>query len=262
MVNWGKIAKYACRRLTGRAAADRFYVLRDLAGILRPDYRFKWPQMTWWADESFNDYLRRFDETQGMNTDRRWMLRQLLRLVDAVSGDTAECGVFSGSSSYLICQANQNAGVAGKTHHMFDSFQGLSGPGSEDGDHWQAGDLACSVDTVRGNLRDFDQTAYYPGWIPDRFGDVESLEFSFVHVDVDLYQPTRDSIAFFHPRMSQGGIIVVDDYGFSSCPGATQAVDEFLADKEEQMLPLSGGGGFLIKGVRTSKPPQRLQQAA
>jgi hypothetical protein len=49
-----------------------------------------------------------------------------------------------------------------------------------------------------------------------------------------------------------GGIIVCDDYWFTTCPGATKAVDEFLADKPEKMLPLAQGGGFLIKGQATA----------
>lgn len=81
---------------------------------------------------------------------------------------------------------------------------------------------------------------------------IETLEFSFVHIDVDLYQPTYDSIAFFYPRMNSGGILVCDDYGFTSCPCATKAVDEFLFDKPEKMISMSGGGGLMIKDVVTA----------
>ena len=79
-------------------------------------------------------------------------------------------------------------------------------------------------------------------------GDISERRFSFVHVDVDLFQPTLDSIRFFYERTNTGGIILCDDYGFATCPGATRAVDEFLADKPEKMISLSGGSGFLIKG--------------
>lgn len=262
MINWLKLAKRCCERLKDRDYLSRFYALHSLAGVLLPEYRFKWPQMDWWSDASFNQYLARFDETQGMNCDRRWMLHQLLQLASAIPGDTAECGVFSGSSSYIICQANQQAIASGKQHHLFDSFEGLSAPSDQDGDHWQAGDLSYGLDQVKQNLAEFaEQTQYYPGWIPTRFPDVASLEFSFVHIDVDLYEPTRDSVAFFYERMQPGGVILVDDYGFTSCPGATQAVDEVLADRPERMLRLSGGGGFMIKGIQT-QIPARSRQAA
>ena len=232
----------------------RFELLRRLAKRLVPEYRFKWPQMAWWQDPLFNDYLAKFGEADGMNTDRRWMLYQLLRLVRSVPGDTAECGVFTGAGSYLICMRNQQAELMQRTHHVFDSFEGLSAPSAHDGAHWAAGDLSCALETVQRNLSAFSDTEYHKGWIPERFPEIEEKRFCFVHVDVDLYEPTLASLEFFYPRMNQGGLIVCDDYGFTSCPGATKAVDEYLEDKAEKMLALSGGGGFLMKGIATSDP--------
>jgi hypothetical protein len=58
--------------------------------------------MGWWDNTSFNQYLNRFNELENMNTDRRWMLYQLMRLVENIPGDTTECGVYQGASSYLI----------------------------------------------------------------------------------------------------------------------------------------------------------------
>jgi len=56
---------------------------------------------------------------------------------------------------------------------------------------------------------------------------------------------------FFYPRLSPGGILVCDDYMFTTCPGATQACDEFMADKPEKMISFASGGGYLIKGIPT-----------
>jgi hypothetical protein len=49
--------------------------------------------------------------------------------------------------------------------------------------------------------------------------------------------------------MSPGGVIICDDYGFESCPGATRALDDFLADKPERVLSMPAGGGFIVKGT-------------
>ena len=195
---------------------------------------------------------RRFGELGGMNTDRRWMLHQLLRLTVDVPGDTAECGVYQGSSSYLICAANRAQSQHQRTHHLFDSFEGLSAPDAVDGAHWTKGDLASPFELAQQNLSEFTATQFHKGWIPDTLASVKDRQFSFVHIDVDLYQPTKESLAFFYERMPPGGIILCDDYGFTSCPGATQAVDELLANRPEKMLPLSAGGGFLTKGTVTA----------
>jgi hypothetical protein len=237
-----------------RGEAERFELLRRIGLRLVPRYRFKWPQMAWWGDEAFTAYLAAFGESDGMNSDRRWTLHQLRRLAAGVPGDTAECGVYRGAGSYLICRANAAEQGGSRWHHAFDSFEGLSAPLAVDGAHWRRGDLACGEEEVRARLAAFERVRLHRGWIPERFGAVADARFAFVHVDVDLYEPTRDSLAFFYPRLSPGGILLCDDYGFTTCPGATRAVDEYLAALPEKMLALSCGGGFLLKGCRTADP--------
>jgi len=235
------------------SSGPAFLLLRLFCLTFCGTYRLRTPELEWFDDRAFNEFLTHFGEHRGLNADRRWMLHQLLRATGEVDGDTAECGVFRGASSYLICAANV-AGGKPRTHHLFDSFAGLSAPDAKDGSHWRQHDLRYGLENVKENLGRFSELEFHPGWIPDRFFEVESHRFSFVHIDVDLYAPTRDSIRFFYPRLSQGGIIVCDDYGFASCPGATKAIDEYLADKPEKMIGLSDGGGFLIKGTPVRDP--------
>src|SRR5262245_6114882 len=140
-----QLLKSALRAAAKRDDASRFDLLTALGEAVLPRYRFKWPQMAWWDDEAFNRYLERVGELRGYNTDRKWALSQLLRLVGHVPGDTAECGVYLGASSYLICGANR-AGRLGKVHHGFDSFEGLSRPGDRDGDFWGKGDLSVPLE--------------------------------------------------------------------------------------------------------------------
>jgi predicted O-methyltransferase YrrM len=241
------------RNVASPSRDRRLSSLEQFANTIIPDYRLTWAQLDWWDDQSFNQYLDRFAQRRRFNTHRKWMLWQLLRLIEKVPGDTAECGVFEGASSWLMCAATRGQG---RMHHMFDSFEGLSAPSAEDKSYWQPGALAAGEDLVRRNLAPFEGSFdTHKGWIPDRFSDVEGRRFAFVHIDVDLFEPTRDSIEFFYPRLEPGGIILCDDYAFSSCPGATAAIDRYLADKPEKMIGLDAGGGFFIKGVETS--PQR-----
>ena len=210
--------------------------------------------LDWMTDEPFLRYLRLVGESGGLksiNGGRRWMIYQLLRLTDKVPGDTAECGVYLAASSYLICSFIAQSALP-KTHHLFDSFEGLSAPTPQDSSYWQPNDLKADFGEAAQRLSPFKNVQFHKGWIPERFNEVADRRFSFLHIDVDLYEPTRDSIAFFYPRMSAGAVIVCDDYGQSTCPGATKAIDEYLRDKPEKMVMLSDGGGFLIKGVSTS----------
>jgi O-methyltransferase len=239
--------------LSGLTQDQRFDLLVECAAKIMPVYRLGWYQVDWWADPEFEKLLEKFGEPRSPNAHRKWTVKQLVRLVTGLSGDTAECGVYKGASSWLIAEANRkNGGGRARVHHVFDSFEGLSDPGDNDLPYWSRGALACGLDEVQSSLAEFgDSVKFYRGWIPSRFSEVQGESFCFVHIDVDLYEPTRDSIAFFYDRLVLGGVLVCDDYGFGTCPGATRACDEHLADKPEKMIALPDGGGFFIKGTRS-----------
>lgn len=224
-----------------------FRLITWLSKRFIPRYRFTWPELAWFQDPAIARVLARFDESDGYNAHRKYALQQLLRLTYMVPGDTAECGVYKGCSSYIMLSANKGSSF-NRVHHIFDSFEGLSKPSGADGEYWSESDLSISEDVVKSNLSEFERVKFYKGWIPERFGEVRDLMFSFVHVDVDLYAPTLDSAIFFYDRLTDGGIFLCDDYGFLTCPGVTLAINEFLQDKPEKMIALPGGGGFFIKG--------------
>jgi hypothetical protein len=150
--------------------------------------------MAWWNDQDFNSYLARFGLSNALDADRRWMLLQLTKLAADIPGDTAECGVLTGSSSYLICRS------LGRQHFMFDSFEGLSVPEEADGNYYSANNMTCPLDMAKANLSEFPSLSFHKGWIPQRFKDVDERRFCLVHIDVQLYQPTRESLEFFYPR--------------------------------------------------------------
>ena len=55
-----------------------------------------------------------------------------------------------------------------------------------------------------------------------------------------------DSCDFFYPRLTPGGMMLFDDYGFASCPGVRKAVDEFFADKMQKPIYLPTGQALVI----------------
>lgn len=219
----------------------RWRVLLKVRDWVMPSYRIQWPYISWWNDPWFNAYLEKFGMLSSANTERRWTLYQLAKLARSIPGDTAECGVMAGSGSYLICSALR------RPHFMFDSFEGNSEPGPEDGDYNDAGTFACSMETARASLAEFKCLSFHKGWIPDRFKDVSDRRFCFVNIDVQLEQPTYDSLEFFYPRTNAGGVIAFDDYGLTTCPGARLAIDRFMRDKREHIIETSCGNAFLVK---------------
>jgi hypothetical protein len=220
-----------------------FGLTERFAALALPGYRITEYGKAWFEDEGFLRDFDRLEPETRRTADRKYFLRSLLSLAKGLPGDTAECGVWTGSSSWFICRALEGSGT---THHGFDSFEGLSSPEPEDGPYWHAGDLRTVEDTARSRLEGFD-AILYPGWIPDRFDEVADRAFCFVHLDVDLYRPTLDSLEFFYERTLAGGILLFDDHGFITCPGATRAIDGFFEDKPEPVIAVPTGQAFVIK---------------
>ena len=224
----------------------------------------KVPQLHFLSDRQFQDlYAQAQERTQMAATDnplrrqRHYTLNHLLWNAPISGGEACELGCWRGLSAYQI--ATHLRSLGGRTlFHIFDSFEGLSEYQPVDMPQGLKEDLparrkqfACSLETVQQNLKEFPFIRYYKGWIPQRFAEVQDKSFSFVHIDVDLYQPIRDSFQFFYPRLITGGIMVFDDYGYAQFPGAKKAVDECLKECGGAFfLPLPSGQAFLIKGLK------------
>ncbi len=222
---------------------ERHRLLRRFAALVYPEYSFSdWGRRLDRERDFGREHDRFFREGDlAVVRDRRYALRELARFTLTVPGDFVECGTFSGCSAALLASMLRERGVS-KQICLFDSFAGLPSPQSPDGDQWSEGDLAYPLDLVRSNLSCFDNIEYFEGWIPERFSEVSTRQFALVHIDVDLYAPTLASLEFFYPRISPGGLIVCDDYGFESCPGATLAVDEFARAHSLEIVNLPSGG--------------------
>lgn len=204
-------------------------------------------------EEKYLKQFKEFDPSQWRLHDRRFVMSSIAVATAGLPGDTAECGVFEGATSFQICKTREHRKDV--THHCFDSFEGLSQPTAEDAVTdkrayvWKKSDLTSPLEKTKRNLERFaSMVEYYPGWIPDRFPDVGDRQFSLVHIDVDLFEPTAASLDFFYPRLVPGGMIVCDDYGFTTCPGARKACDDFCARiPQKTVIHLTTGQGIIIK---------------
>lgn len=128
------------------------------------------------------------------------------------------------------------------TFHLCDSFEGLSEYTEKDRNKsgalptFAGKDFKCPEDQVKQNLAAFDFIRTHKGWIPEPFKALQDARFCYAHIDVDLYEPTRDSIHFIWERLNPKGVVLFDDYGTRIFPGARVAIDEFFKGRKDYFL--------------------------
>ncbi len=72
------------------------------------------------------------------------------------------------------------------------------------------------------------------------------LKISLLHIDVDLYEPTKHILEKLYEKVTPGGIIIFDDYG--AFAGANKAIDDFFAGKiSVKKLPFSNAISYIVK---------------
>ena len=150
-------------------------------------------------------------------------------------------------------------GFDGAGFHLVDSFAGFPQPRAEDfipirsgGDTrsapaFSAGDAAVSFEQVQAVFRDFPGVQFHRGFIPQVLAQLPETCWAFVHVDVDLHEPTLASLEYFYPRMVKGGVILCDDYGSRLFPGARKAWESYCEAKGIAFVTLDTGQSVIIR---------------
>ncbi len=180
---------------------------------------------------SYRNYVWQSDKEYDLSCtkltpDRLAILDSLSTQCAQLEGEFAECGVWLGGSAKVL--------LKGRPLHLFDTFMGM--PDNDDPAKLPGGSFG---DTSELLVREYlgSEPRIHAGKIPDTFKGLEETKFSFVHVDVDLYDSTVDCITFFLPRLVLGGMMVFDDYGFPDYYASEKrAVDERL-----EVTPLPTG---------------------
>jgi len=185
-----------------------------------------------------------------LHVDRLYTLWQAVVSMPASARGVIEIGVYEGGSARFIAEALHARGL-----HLpiaaCDTFAGHAVVDEAvDGRHAVGKQFVkADVAAVRDYLRQHGNVQVVVGDIHQTSASLDSMrDLGLVHVDVDVYPPTRHCLEVFGPRVVAGGTIVVDDYGFKTCPGAKKAVDEFAAAHPEfRLWHLTTGQAILVR---------------
>lgn len=144
---------------------------------------------------------------------------------NGVKGNFAEFGTFKGLSASRILRAlNEHSLLRTKSIslHLFDSFAGLpelkNADIDGDRDDFSEGEYASTMEDVIARIRDYQkmyEVKFYPGYFDESLvqRDAAKIEnLALVHIDVDLYTSCIPVLNYLVPRLSDGALIVFDDY--------------------------------------------------
>lgn len=173
-----------------------------------------------------------------VNKDQvRTILTELERVIDyGVEGDVVEFGCYIGTTSIFL-QRLLLATSSNKTLHVYDSFEGLPPKTDKDasvaGDQFAAGELAVSkkqfVQTfAKAGVR---QPIIHKSWFNELTQKDIPQNIAFAFLDGDFYSSIHDSLKPVLPRLTEGAVVVVDDYAREALPGVAKAVHELLPHK-------------------------------
>jgi len=187
--------------------------------------------------------------------DRLHTIYQSLRNLDRLIPKNevlraAEIGVYKGGGSYFISSVLENLGRQAE-HFAVDTFEGHSVqdlPLGHEGGHVPKQFDKTDFEDVQAYLARFPTTTVIKGRIQDAAKKLGPSPFHFLHLDMDIYEPTLFALNEYVTRMGVGGVVVIDDYGFTTCPGIKKAVDEYLETTSGFLrLELLTGQCILIK---------------
>ena len=200
-----------------------------------------------------------------------FLVEQVLRLIrENVPGVLMECGVWRGGCSMAMLLAQQAVlGRVERAVYMLDSFQGLPPVTVRDGplaQQWQdGGDPSNFLDNCKAIRSDLEHALadmqfvdndykIIEGWFEQTVShvaqEVAPHSIALLRLDGDWYDSTRCCLDSLMPLVSEGGIVVIDDY--YAWDGCARAVHDYLSGTDAayriRSLP-NWYGAYFVKKV-------------
>ncbi len=204
----------------------------------------------WLTDEKFQQTYNKIKDYTLVDFYRCYELFDFVKRIENIEGDIIEIGVWRGGTSATMAAALQLVSSK-KSIFLCDTYSGVVKAGDFD-IRYKGGEHSDTSDQLVKDLLSSLQLENYhllKGIFPEETGSaVENNTFSLCHIDVDVYQSAVDIIAWIYPKLSKGGALVFDDYGFRGCNGITYLVNELRMEVDKWLYIYNlNGHAILIK---------------
>lgn len=184
----------------------------------------------------------------------QWLINIHRLKADNSSFNIAEVGVYRGGTSFFLAKILSALNIASPLVLSIDTFSGHSELDIKSSDG-KEGIHDCSLfgdvayEDVVEFLKEFPFIRVIKNRVQDAVVSLGEISFDFVHLDVDLFEPTLFSLKYFADRLNDNGVIIVDDYLNINCPGVHKAVRTFISSTSSKFCVFDSlcGQCFILK---------------
>ena len=166
-----------------------------------------------------------------------------------LEGDFVECGVYRGGLARAIVYYLDFDKLE-KQFYLFDTFAGIPDQSISAEERQlgrRGGEYDECYDAVRQTFAPFGNVHVVRGIVPNVLDQASIERVAYLSLDMNVYEPEIAAAEHFWPRMSHGGIMLLDDYGFAPHIMQKKAFDAFAQQKGVQILTLPTGQGMIVK---------------
>ncbi len=228
-----------------------FFYFSRITGI---SYQIFIPASTyapWLQDAEYLKLYKQAKKNSLVNFYQGFELWKLIEQTAKLDGDVLEVGVWRGSTSIIMATKLKNMN-SHKQLFACDTFEGVVKASREYDNFYQDGEHSdTSVEFVRDLMEKkfgLNNVTLLRGIFPDETADmIKDRKFCFCHVDVDTYQSAKEVVSWVWDKMSTGGMIVFNDYGFPMTRGITRLVNEYREDGDKMVIHNFNGHGIIVK---------------
>ena len=215
--------------------------------------------------------LMKLCDKYSMTSDlRKWALIQSFHYIinNNIEGDFVECGVWKGGNLILLKKLMEKKQINNKKIYGFDTFEGMSEASIHDikidktnanvkfeklkqkdsnNINWNFASENEVINNFKDNVEKNENLKLIKGKVEDTLLNNDNIpeKISILRLDTDFYESTKTELEKLYPKLSIGGVLIIDDYG--SWQGSRKAVDEYFQNKKIWLHYIDHDGRLLIK---------------
>jgi len=207
--------------------------------------------ITWNRNLSFirEDYFLQIlssKESDNIEKSCIWRLYILLyfaEICQEIKGDYIELGCHKGTTAKRVTEKIDFKNT-GKKYWLYDLFEWKKG---DEHTHMPGHDDPRMYENVVERFADQPWVTIIRGPVPNSFVEGFPETIAFAHIDMNHPVPEEEALKKVLPKLSPGGCIIFDDYGWWGYSAQKRVLDPIAADMNLKILELPTGQGLLIK---------------